>query len=106
MSPLNAATCTIISYTLWVECCGKNMSWKQIIIWLWGQRSRSHGGQYGTQHTALWSCTHIPNINDKSGKTKKLWFGKASLIRSGSGSRSGRKNQTKTLCLSSFEGET
>jgi hypothetical protein len=25
MSPLNAAICTTISYTLWVECCGKNV---------------------------------------------------------------------------------
>jgi hypothetical protein len=23
------------------------------------------------RHTALWSCTHIPNIIDLSGKTKK-----------------------------------
>jgi hypothetical protein len=30
MSPLNAAICTTISYTLWVECCEKNMSRKQI----------------------------------------------------------------------------
>ena len=33
---------------------------------------------------------------------KKLWSGQALLRRSGSG----RKNQTKTICLSSFEGET
>jgi hypothetical protein len=31
------------------------------IIWPWGQRSRSHEGHYGMWHTALWSCTHIPN---------------------------------------------
>ena len=31
------------------------------IIWPWGQRSRSHEGHYGMRHTALWSCTHIPN---------------------------------------------
>jgi hypothetical protein len=47
-------------------------------------------GHYGMQHTALWSCTHIPNIIDLSGKTKKLWSGQASLRRS---RRSGRKNQ-------------
>ena len=35
--------------------------------------------------------------------TKKLWSGQASLRRSG---RSGRKNQTKTICLPSFKGET
>ena len=146
MSPLNAAICTTISYTLWVECYGKNMSWKQTIIWPWGQRSRSHKGHhrlmvmhphtkyhwpiskdknvmtrtrkyylknkyltlrskshkghYGMQHTTLWLCTHIPNKIDLSGKTKKLWSGQASLR------RSRRKNQTKTICLPSFEGET
>ena len=40
-------------------------------------RSKSHEGHYGTLHTALWSCTHIPNIIDLSGKTKKLWSGQA-----------------------------
>jgi hypothetical protein len=30
-------------------------------IWPWDQRSRSHEGHYGMRHTALWSCTHIPN---------------------------------------------
>ena len=39
-----------------------------MIIWPWGQRSRSHEGHYGTRHTALWSCTHIPNIIDLSRK--------------------------------------
>jgi hypothetical protein len=44
MSPLNAAICTTISYTLWVE-------WYYLIffIWPWGQRSRSHKGHYGTR---------------------------------------------------------
>jgi hypothetical protein len=55
---------------------------KETIIWPWGQRSRSPEGHYGTRHTALWSCTHIPNIIDLSGKTKKLWSGQASLRRS------------------------
>ena len=41
------------------------------IILPWGQRSRSHEGHYGPRHTALWSCTHIPNIIDLSGKTKR-----------------------------------
>jgi hypothetical protein len=40
-------------------------------------------GHYGTRHTALWSCTHIPNIIDLSRKTKKLWSRQASLRRSG-----------------------
>jgi acyl-CoA thioesterase FadM len=44
--------------------------------------------------------THIRNITDHSRKTKKSWFGQASLR------RSGRKNQTKTICLPSFEEET
>ena len=71
-------------------------------IWPWGKRSRSHEGHYSTRHTALWSCTHIPIIIDLSRKTKMLWSGQASLRRS----RSGRKNQTKTICLPSFEWET
>ena len=59
-------------------------------------RSRSHEGHYGMRHTALWSCSHITNIIDLSGKTKKLWSGQASLRRSRrSGSR--RKSQTKTM---------
>jgi hypothetical protein len=105
MSPFNAAICTTISYTLWVE-----WYYLKTIIWPWGQRSRSHEGHYGIGHTGLWSCTHIPNIIDLSGKTKKLWSGQASLRRSrsgsGYGSRSGIKNQTKIICLPSFEGET
>jgi hypothetical protein len=48
----------------------------------------------------LMSYTHIPNIIYLSGKTKRLWSGQASLRRSGS------KNQTKTICLPSFEEET
>ena len=47
--------------------------------WPWGQRSRSNEGHYGTRHTDLWSCTHIPNIIDLSRKTKKLCSGQASL---------------------------
>jgi hypothetical protein len=61
-------------------------------------KSRSHEGHYGMRHTALWSCTYIPYIIYLSGKTKKLWSGEASLR------RSRRKNQTKTICLPSFEG--
>ena len=73
------------------------------IIWPWDQRSRSHKGHYSMRHTALWSCTHIPNIIDLPGKAKKLWSGQALLRRS---RRCGRKNQTKTICLPSFEGKT
>ena len=63
-------------------------------------------GHYGTRHTALWSCTHIPNIIDLSGKTKKLWSVQASLRRSRRSGSGRRKNQTTTICLPSFEGET
>ena len=118
MSPLNAAICTTISYTLWVEWyylknnhltlrskvkvpwrslryathrlmvmhphtkyhwpISKNKNvmartrkyyLKDIYLTL---RSKSHEGHYGTRHTALWSCTHIPNIIDLSRKTKML----------------------------------
>ena len=62
-------------------------------------RSKSHESHYGMRHTALWLCTHIPNIIDLSGKTKKLLSGQALLRRS-----TWRKNQTKTICLPSFEG--
>jgi hypothetical protein len=44
-------------------------------------------------------------IIDLSGKTKKLWSGQASLRRRRRSGR-GRKNQTKTICLPSFEEET
>jgi hypothetical protein len=140
MSPLNAAICTTISYTLWVEWYYlknnyltlrskvkvKRRSLRYVThmhphtkynwpIWkdknfmartrkyylknnYFTLRSKSHKGHYGMRHTALWSCTHIPNIIDLSGKTKKLWSGQASLRRS----RSGRKNQIKTICLPSF----
>ena len=37
-------------------------------------------GQYGMRHTALWSCTHIPNIIDPSRKTKTLWPGQENTI--------------------------
>jgi hypothetical protein len=71
----------------------------------WGQRSRTNEGHYGMRHTALWSCTYIPNIIDLSGKTKKLSSGQASLRRRRRRRRR-RRNQTKTICLPSFEGET
>jgi hypothetical protein len=51
-----------------------------IFILPWGQKSRSHKGHYGTWHTALWSCTHIPNIIDLSRKIKMLWSGQENTI--------------------------
>ena len=86
MSPLNVAICTTISYTLWVERYYLKNNYLTL-----SQRSRSHEGHYSIRHTALWSCTHIPNIIDLSGKTKKLWSGQASLRRSRRSGRSGRK---------------
>jgi hypothetical protein len=41
---------------------------------------RFHEGHYGTQHTALWSCTHIPNIIDLSRKSNMLWPGEENII--------------------------
>jgi hypothetical protein len=37
-------------------------------------------GHYGMWHTALWSCTHIPNIIDLSQKIKMLWPGQENTI--------------------------
>ena len=66
---------------------------------------------------SLWYATHRLMVmhphtkyNWPIWKTKKLWSGQASRRRSRrrrrrSGSRR-RKNQTKTICLPSFEGET
>ena len=51
---------------------GQQNTIKKNIIWPRGQRSRSHNGHYGTRHTVLWSCTHIPNIIDLSRKTKNI----------------------------------
>jgi hypothetical protein len=68
MCPLNAVIYTTISYTLWVE-------WYYLKNNYLTLRSKSHEGHYGTRHTALWSCTHIPNIIDLSWKTKMLWPG-------------------------------
>jgi hypothetical protein len=88
MSSLNVAICTTISYTLWVEWYYLKNNYLTL-----RSKVKVPQGHYGTRHTTLWSCTHIPNIIDLSGKTKKLWSRQASLRRS----RSGRKNQTKTM---------
>ena len=153
MSPLNAAICTTISYTFWIELYYLKNNYLTLrskvkaprrSLWYathrlmvmhphtkyhWSisedknvmartrkyylknnyltlrSKVKSHEGHYGMWHTALWPCTHIPNIIDLSGKTKKLWSGQASLRRSRR-SGSGEKNHTKTICLPSFEGET
>jgi hypothetical protein len=43
-------------------------------------RSKSHEDHYSTQHTALWSCTQIPNIIGLSRKIKMLWPGQENTI--------------------------
>jgi hypothetical protein len=67
MSPLNAAICTTISYTLWVEWYYSKNNYLTL-------KSKSHEGHYSTRHTALWSCTHIPNIIDLSRRTRKYYL--------------------------------
>ena len=73
MSPLNVAICTTISYTLWVEWYYSKNDYLTL-------RSKSHEGHCGTWHTALWSCTQIPNIIDLSRKTKMVWLGQENTI--------------------------
>jgi hypothetical protein len=129
MSPLNAAICTTISYTLWVELYYlKNnyltlrskvkvpqrslryVTYRLMVMhphtkyhWpIWNDKKvMSRKRKYYSKHhyltlrskvkvtqRSLWSCTHLPNIIDLSGKTKKLWSGQASLRKSRrSGSR-------------------
>jgi hypothetical protein len=66
MSPLNAAICTTISYTLWVESYYLKSNYLTL-----KSKVKVPQGHYSTRHTALWSCTHIPNIIDLSGKTTR-----------------------------------
>ena len=63
-------------------------------------RSKSHKGHCGTRHTALWSCTHIPNIieRQKSYGSDKLRWEEAEEVET-------EKIRLKQ-CLPSFEGET
>jgi hypothetical protein len=98
MSPLDAAICTTISYTLWVEWYYLKNNYLTLRS---NVKVQQRSLRYATHHL-LCSCTHIPNIVHLSRKTKQLWSEQASLRRSGSG----RKYQTKTICLPSFEGET
>ena len=104
MSPLNAAICTttylerqkcygpdkkiLLKKTLFDHATNNLLPTYQISLTFLEKnnyltlRSKSHEGHYSTRHTALWSCTHKPNIIDLSGKTKELWSGQASLRRS------------------------
>jgi hypothetical protein len=52
--------------------------------------SRSHESHYGMRHTTLWSCTHIPNIIDLSGKTKKV------MVRTSFAEKKQKKRKRKT----------
>ena len=76
MSPLNAAICT--------KTKDKNVMARTKKYYLKNNyltlRSKYHEGNYGTRHTVLWSCTHIPNIIDLSQKTKMLWPGQENTI--------------------------
>ena len=67
ISPLNAAICTT-TYLERQKCYGpgKKILFKKQLFNL------EVKGHYGMWHTALWSCTHIPNKIDLSGKTKVL----------------------------------
>ena len=49
------------------KCYGpdKKILFKKTIIWSWDQRSRSHEGHYGMQHTVLWSCTYKLSSNEQ-----------------------------------------
>jgi hypothetical protein len=71
MSALNAAICT--TYLDVQKCYGlgkKTLFKKQLFdLDVKGQGPM----KVITRHTALWSCTHIPNIIDLSRKTKMLW---------------------------------
>ena len=82
MSPLNAAICTT-TYLERQKGYGQGTHipnkyyLKNNYLTL---RSKSHEGHYGMRHTALWSCTHIPNIIDLSRKTQILWPGQENTI--------------------------
>ena len=68
MFPLNVAICT----TTYLERQKCYVSGKKILfkIQLFDLEVKGH---YGMRHTALSSCTYIPNIIDLSWKTKMLW---------------------------------
>jgi hypothetical protein len=55
---------------------GQENTIQKTIIWPLGLRSRFQEGHYGTWHTTLWSCTHIPNIIDKNvmAQTRKYYL--------------------------------
>ena len=102
MSPLNAAICTT-TYLERQTCCGpdKKILFKKQIFDL-EVKGQCPTKVITVRNTPPYGHAPILNIIDLSGKIKKLWFGQATLR----SSRSGSKNQTKTIYLPSFEGET
>ena len=73
MSPLNVAICTT-THLERQKCYGQG---KKIIFkkQLFDLEVKGQGPTkvIAVRHTALWSCTHIPNIIHLSRKTKMLW---------------------------------
>jgi hypothetical protein len=47
------------------------------------------------RHTALWSCTHIPNIIDLSGKTKKGYGPDKVMVQTSFAKEKQKKKQKK-----------
>jgi hypothetical protein len=77
---LASVVCKVLDFNL--------LLWSHLANW---NRTSYECSLNGTGTTALWSCIHIPNIIDLSGKKKKLWSGQASLR--SSRSRSGRSGR-------------
>ena len=72
MSPLNAAICTTISYTLWVECCGKNMSYLEVKVPRRSLRYVTHRLMVMHPYTKY----HWPILKDKNvmARTRKYYL--------------------------------
>ena len=73
MSPLNAAICTT-TYLERKKCYGpgKKILFKKQLFDL-EVKGQGPTKVITVRDTTLWSCTHIPNIIDRSGKKKMLW---------------------------------
>ena len=78
MSPLNAAICTT-TYLERQKCYGPG---KKILFkkQLFDLEVKGPMMVITVCDTALWSCTHIPNIIHLSRKTKMLWLGQENTI--------------------------
>ena len=99
MSPLNAAICTT-TYLERQKCYGQG---KKILFkkQLFDLEIKGQGPTKVITVRDTPPCGHAPTYQIKLTylERQKFWSGQASL-------RSRRKNQTKTICLPSFEGET